>query len=118
MDTILPLVIEDDGAAHQELFRDKKGSFLQKAIIVRPGVLQSVAFLRRVIVMQISHSTLPQAGNRKMGSDLQGPRGPRKLGLHPTPGGPLSYLDAGLRVNSFTEVDHWSEADALKSEDI
>lgn len=60
---VLPVVIED-WAYHQQLLRDKKGSFIQKAIIIWQGGLQSVAFLMRVIVMQISHGTLPRLGTR------------------------------------------------------
>lgn len=86
VDVSLPLVIEDP-AHHQQLFRDRKGSFIQRAIIIWQGVLQSVAFLMRVIVMQMSHSTLPRLETVISTLIYKGPRGPRIFWHASHPGG-------------------------------
>lgn len=83
---ILPVVIED-WAYHQQLFRDKKGSFIQKAIIIWQGMLQSVAFLMCNCYAN-KPQPITQAGNRNINSVIyKGPRGQRELWHASTLGG-------------------------------
>lgn len=106
------LGVMEDPAGHQHLFRHRKGSFIQKALRVWQGALQSVAFLLCVIVMQISRQSHPGWKQEYW------PCRPRGALAETQPWGLQCCLDAwacGEQVYSF---NRWREDDSLKSKNI
>lgn len=103
----------EDAAGHQHLFKHRKGSFVQKALKVWQGALQSVAFL-----LCNCYANKPAESSRLGTGILAFPRG-ALAETQPWGSAVLQCcLDAwacGEQVYSF---DRWREDDSLRSKNM